>query len=1186
MEKYFKRKGRQAMRLLQLLMLTLNISVLAEGAAQISLNVKNAPLEKVMDEVKRQSGYDFVINIAHLNLAKPVTASISKQSLENTLKVIFKAQPLTYEIGDKVIYVTLSGDTEKKTIPDKRNDGLPQRSVRGTVRDSIGNPLPFVSVKVKGTSVGTMTDLNGVFSLSEVPGHAILQFSRLGYGYREVEADQDILLVYLTVSQTEIAEVDVTVNTGYQKIPKERATGSFVVVDTTIINRNPSTGILERLNGMVPGLSFTDVSDIDVPGLSTIGRPVGIEIRGVSTLSNNVNRAPLIVLDNFPYEGDIRNLNPNDIENISILKDAAAASIWGAKSGNGVIVITTKKGKRGEPVRIEASANISVQSKPDLRYDRNFLNAKDYIGVERILYESGYFDADINDNINYTPVSPAVELLHQLKAPGLSGPEKENLGDQLARLEQIDIRNDLDKYFYRNGVKQQYSLGLRGGAEKVTYSLFTGYDKNLDNLVRNGVSRTTINSQTSYKPAEGLEISAGILYSQNSTDKNNEFPVSYGMNMGGSYMGVYPYAKLVGEGEEALAITKDYKPSYIHNSQSQGFYDWSFRPFDELNVNDKYTKISNLIIRANATYNITKALDIELFYQNERQRIYDYHLNSIDRYFTRNLINRFSFRNPDGSFLYQVPNTGGILSVGQYDWISNNARAQLNYDRVFNRHSLTAIAGVELRETDIKGSTRTSYGYDKQFGSSNNALNFLDFLPVNPVGSAKIPSPDGSVSGTLNRYISQYANASYSYKNTYTFSASARRDGANLFGVQANDKITPLWSIGAAWTLSNEDFLKNSIIGFLRLRTTFGYNGNIYHGSAYVTGSYYSSSRTGLPVIIALSAPNPELSWEKVRNFNVGLDFSLFSNQLSGSVEFYQKDGRELIQNIELAPSTGFTNYFANSAATSSRGFDLNIASRNLNKLVKWTTNLNLSLYGNKISAYNVPLSNSSISSPIMGAVGKPLSGIFSYKWEGLDPATGEPQGRLNGIVSKDYSGIQNNYSADSLVFNGPASPKVFGNLRNDFSYKDFGLSFSFSYKFGHVFRRSSIGLSYADIIQGYQHADYSTRWQKPGDETRTSVPSVQNTQNFARNNFYQYSEALVEDAGHIRFQDIRLSYNLKEIKSLTYFRSLELFAYANNLGIIWRANKLNLDPDVISSVYTHFLPQPMTISFGMRASF
>ncbi len=1147
----------------------------AASAQKITIVAKNQPLKEVLQQLRKQSGYAFIFSDQLMAKSNPVTITAKEIELLEVLRQIFTSQPMNFEMNGKVITVIENNSIQQPKRKIKR-------PIRGRIIDSLDQPLANVTVRIKNSDQATRSDEAGAFSLDDVPVGSIITFSLLGHSGREISEFNDGIIVTLNAVQGMLTEAVVNVNTGYQSIPKERVTGSFVLVDSAILNRALSANFQERLNGMVPGLEYTNVSFMKASNYNPLGRNAGLIIRGQSSLSSGVSNSPLIVLDNFPYEGELSNINPNDIESITILKDAAAASIWGARAGNGVIVITSKQGKLNKQLTVELNANLSVKNKPDVFYDRNYLNSKDYIGIEKELFSIGYFDADLEDNFAYTPVSPVVELLSQLKNRNI---DHSSYNTQITELEQNDVRKEYDRYMYRKAVNQQYSIGLRGGGNKIKYALSSGLDKNAESLARNSYSRFTINSINSYEITSRLQLTAGIINTISKTDPNNDFPYTGGLSPGEQYGRIYPYALFADEQGEALAIIKDFRPFYAQQMMGKGFKDWTYKPLDELQISDKTTRINDLVLKAGINYKITSFLKAEVLFQNQHQRIKNENFNSPESYYTRNLINRFSILNTDGSLGYRIPAKGAILETSQYDWNANNLRAQLNFDKLIStEHQITALLGWEIKQLKTEGYGNTYYGYRKEVGATNNNLDFATIFSVNPFGTSRIPSPGGTVFGITNRYISYYTNLGYTYKNLYSITGSARRDGANIFGVNTNQKITPLWSAGLGWSLSNEKFYHSELLPYLKFRATYGYSGNVYFGTAYVTGVSLTSIVTGLPRITNLTAPNPDLRWEKVRNINFGLDFHLKKQVLSGSLEYYVKNGQDLIQPIELAPSTGFLSFSGNAAETQTKGFDVQLISRNFRASFKWNSTLMFSTINNKIVTYDVPLTSSSISSNVVGIIGRPINSIYSYKWAGLDPQSGDPLGYLDGKSSNDYASIINKFQPGDLKYNGPSTPTVFGNLRNDFSLKEFELSFSIGYKFGYVMRRSSTFLNYGNILNYGGNVDFSQRWQKPGDENTTAVPSVSVVGDENKNTFYQYSDVLVEKGDHIRFQDIRLSYNFKR-SGWSAIRNLQLFTYMNNLGIIWRANKKGIDPDVIGGYYVHDIPQPFSISFGLKAT-
>ncbi|MBE9598011.1 SusC/RagA family TonB-linked outer membrane protein [Pedobacter sp. MC2016-24] len=1059
---------------------------------------------------------------------------------------------------------------------------LRKQTILGKVSSATtAEALPNAAIKIATTNQSLISNNQGEFTLTLDNGSYNLSVSYLGYKTSNINIQvplKEPLIISLQPDDNKLKEVEI-VSTGYQNIPKERATGSFVHINNELLNRAVSTNILDRIKDQVPGLYFQD-RDPQTTSISRFpnAKNLGITIRGESTF--NASKQPLIILDNFPYEGEIRNINPNDVESITILKDASAASIWGARSGNGVIVITTKKGKINQKMKLDFSSNVTVIHKPDLKYAPNFLDSESYIEVEQFLFDKGFFSAQLNNTTSFPTVSPAVELMAKYKASN-NETDKTKIQTQLDGLKRIDVRDDYQKNVYQNALNQQYSLGIRGGTNNMSYTLSAGYDHNTNNLIRNGYRRSSINSLYTYKPIEKLELTAGINYSQNTSLLNNEFAYGNNVAIGAPYEKIYPYAKLTNEDGTASGLSRGFRNSYLDLARTRGFLDWYYRPLDEIRLADNTVKITDLLVQLNSKYQLIPQLSIQLNYQKEQQLIDGRNSRTVESYYSRDLINKFSTYNPaTGAITYNLPK-GGILDLAHTSWNQNNLRAQLNYNQNFSKHNLNAIAGAEIRELITEGYNRTSYGYNEQFGTATSNLNFNTSYPVNPSGFAKIPAPEAAIYGYTSRYVSYYMLGSYSYDDQYILNVSGRRDGANLFGALANDKIKPLWSAGLGWNISKAGFFKISWINLLRLRSSYGFQGNTYDsGTAYLTGIYSVNSDTGAPVINVSTAPNPKLQWEKVRNINLGLDFGLMGNRINGVVEVYKKNGQDLIQPTELAPQTGFRTYQANTAGMETKGIDISLQSQNTVGSIKWNTSFLFSGIKDKVTRYDAAR-----SSLISITVGRPLQSIFTYKWAGLNPENGNPMGYLNGQPSENYTAIKNNLDPDSLVFHGSAVPTMYGAIRNDISYKGFTLSVNLVYRLGYVFKRPTTSTNYTDILLRGQHADYKARWQKPGDEKSTNVPSLIYPANGNRDSFYQNSEVLIASGNHLRLQDVRMSYDFSaELLRTIKLSKLSVFAYANNIGIIWRKNKFGIDPAAVGSASLY--PSPFSMSFGLNANF
>lgn len=1181
----------KTMKLLCFLMTAAFLQVYATGSAQVTLSLKGAPLEKALHEIERQTGYGFLYTKKMMREAPDVTIDVKNVSVSQALQECFRGQPLEYSIDKNTIVITRKVLTSEWQLP-----GFvlpPPIDVHGRVVNEKGEPVAGASIKVKGSDKGISTDANGEFVLTGIDENATLIISGVNIETFEVKVngktDLGVLKGKLKISENEEIEI---VSTGYQQLPKERATGSFVFIDNKLLNRRVSTNILDRLEGVTSGLIFNPGS-INA-GTRLRNEQTGITIRGRSTIDEKVSADPLIVLDNFPYEGNINNINPNEVESITILKDAAAASIWGTRAGNGVIVITTKKGKYNQKLKVELNSNLTFGEKPNLFYSKNYLPSTGFIEVETYLFNKGYFDRYINDTYSHSMISPVVDILDKKRSGLLSEADAQT---KLDALKQNDVRKDFEKYVYRPSLSQQYSVNMKGGTQKAAYSLTAGYDKNLESLIRNKYERFSINSINTFSPAKNLELTADIRYS-NSVATINTNGAAYGnVSVGGAYGRVFPYARLADDEGNPMAIVKNFRSDYINSTANLGFLDWTYKPLEDIRYADYTSAIADLILRGMIKYNFTPALNAVVQYQYQSQSTQNRNYQSLQSYSTRNLIN--TFFNPaetSGTLRYPVPK-GAILDLYNGTLTSGNFRTQLNYNKLFNNvHEITALGGVELREISMIGTPRTSYGYDEETGASVSNLNYQAYYPINPVGSSPIPAPSGNVSGSTNRYISYYGNIAYTFHSRYTVSASARKDGANIFGVKTNDKITPLWSGGVSWDISKEKFYRFSALPYLKLRASYGYNGNVYNASAYLTAQYRTSELTGQPYSTIISPPNPLLRWEKVRNINIGIDFRSKSSVFSGSIEWYQKDGTDLINKTPLAPSTGFSSFKGNAAALRTKGLDMTLNTINVRRAVEWNTSVLVSYQSDRVvhidKAFDTKtlVGSSVLGTPefagLLPVEGKPLFGVYSYKWGGLDKE-GNPQGYLEDKLSTNYTEILSKSSFNNLVFHGSSRPVWFGSVRNTITWKGLSISANITFKLKYFFRRSSVNLNYWQNISGiYTNEDYDKRWQKSGDENLTNVPSlVYNNPN--RNNFYQGSSVLIEKGDHIRLQDITLQYTLdKQVFKNLPFEQVQLYMYANNLGILWRANNQGIDPDFIDNGTQMAIPNPKTISLGLRLIF
>lgn len=1156
------------MKMVVLLLTVACLQISARTLSQtISLSEQDAPLEKIFKEIERQTNYHFFYRYEWLKDAKKVSIQVKGATLQYVLDKVFKDQPLTYVIIENNIAIKLKEENKNTSLTQALID------IRGKVINEKGEPIAGATIQVKGTNRITLTDDNGEFQLNGIAENAVLIISSVSFETREVKVERKTdLSISLKIAASKLETVNVTLSTGYQSIPKERATGSFAQPDKQMFDARVSTDVLSKLDGITSGVLFNP------PGL-TGSRTRQISIRGRSTIF--ADDQPLIVVDNFPFDGDINSINPNDVESVTVLKDAAAASIWGVRAGNGVIVITTKQGRFNQGLKIALNANVTISEKPNLSYNPNFLNSSEFIDVEKMLFGNGFYDGSINDP-SRPVLTPVVEILNKERKGLISA---NDAAAQINALRNVDIRNDLNNYFYRRAANQQYALNFSGGDNKGAYYFSVGYDKNLLSQKANEYSRITLSTVNTFTPIKNLIITGGINYIQNHSETDNTLS-----GITGAFNGtIYPYAGVADQAGNPSSIVRSFSSSYVESAMSKGFLNWEFYPLEELGSgwNTTTNKSSDMRITAGAKYSLPFGLSAEIKYQYEKY-LTGGNTHLMQESFTaRNIINQYTIVDGNGNVVgYNVP-PGSILQRFYGDQVSNNFRGQLNYNNSWTKHSISAIIGAEAREIIGENDGFTLYGYNDATATFQN-VNTTDFFFLNPIGAGTIPA-GLSAGGTTNRFRSYFGNAAYTYNDKYTLSLSGRIDGSNFFGVQTNKKNVPLWSAGVKWDLDKESFYKLSWLPYLKLRATYGYSGNLDKTVTAVTTFAYSGIAAALTNAVNAyisNVGNPELRWEQTAMVNIGLDFGFNKNIVSGSVEYFHKKGVDLMGDEKFAPNAGITQLRGNFANMKGNGMDIRLVTRNIDKAFQWTTSVLFSWATDKVTSYKgnrLPTDLLSAGQGLFPYTSKPVYGIYSYKWGGLDPQTGDPLGfDTTGKTSKDYPALINPTKFSEIVYNGPARPVFFGGITNHFSYRAFTFSVSINYKLGYYFRRSSI--YYTQLFNNANgNKDFSKRWQKPGDEINTIVPSMIYPANPNRDLLYYASEALVEKGDHIRLQDISLSYNFdKSNWSKLPLSNLQFYVYANNIGILWRANKEGLDPDYpIGGV-----PSPRTIAFGIKANF
>lgn len=1179
-QRYFTQKVLRVMKLTAIILLGAGLAASAKGISQtVTLDMKNVPVQNVFKEVIRQTGISIIYNEALLEDAPPVTINVKNVPLKDVLDLCLNSQDIEYVIKDNTVEVRKKAKSTN-VFTEIFQTQPPPIDIKGRVVNEKGEPVIGATVSLKGGSVKTTTDDNGFFTLKGIDEKATLVITATNIEEFEVKVNGKADLAILNAKTKVITADAVTVNTGYQQLKPNEVIGSVVVINNKTLNQQTGTNILQRINNITTGVYFDNVSRKPIGGSAQ--RKTNITIRGLSSVLGPLD--PLIVLDNFIYEGNIDNINPNDIESATILKDAAATSIYGARGGNGVIVLTSKKGRFNQKTKIDVNSRVIITEKPDLYYLPR-ISSSDFINVEEFLFNKGY---DFQGALSTYPValSPAVLVFQQRKNGLITAADS---ASRINALKAIDIRDQFNKYFSKSGVTSSYSVNLSGGSESLAWILGGTYDRSIDNLnIKN--EKINIHVNNSYKPLKNLLINAGVYYSNTKfTDKGSFASYNDGNNIMSVAGRPIPYLRLADDAGNPVSVPIIYLDGYTDTTGGGKLLSWKYYPLENSKHDYSTRKIDDVVANIGIEYQVLKGLAIDLKYQYELERVSFDRIFDKESYYARDLINTFSqIDRNTGIVTYIVPK-GGILRTSKSDFVSQNFRGQLNYNRVWNQHSVTAVAGGEVRGTTTSGNSATYYGYNDD-RLATIPVDFVNSYPHYVYGYPnRVPFGNTGTHFT-NRFVALYANMAYTFKGTYSAYLSGRKDGSNIFGLSTNDKWTPLWSSGLGWDISKEKFYGiSSWLPKLKLRATYGYSGNVdLARTALPTGSFLSNSVTTYPYILINFPNNPSLRWEKVRQINFGVDFSLKNGILAGTIEYYTKRSKDLYGATYYDYTTfgGRNQITINVGDLNTQGVDIILLSKNVDRTFKWQTNLLFSYSTNKLTRYFSSGSENiasmlNLTNTIIPVVGKPLYAIAAYKWGGLD-ATGKPQGYLNGQLSTDYYAIRNEANTkgaeeSNMRYIGPSSPTHFGVLINEFQWKKISAIVNISYRLGYYFRKP-VFRSGDLITGGIGHKDFEKRWQKPGDEFLTNIPALAYPYDELGELFYALSDINVLKADHIRLQYINLAYTFGKIHKKIPNGTAQLYLNVANLGILWRANKDKLDPD-----FANTIPPSKQFTIGLK---
>lgn len=1106
-----------------------------------------------------------------------------------------------------LLAMSLAGYSQKtSTITGKVSgpDGLPIPGASVFVdKATIGEQTGVPGV-IQNSVIGTVTDQDGKFSLSVPQGTKSLRISYLGYSSMSVNIENKTE-VNVRMENSDNALTEVVVN-GYTNISKRKNTTSAAIVDYEKIRQTGVSGVDQMLQGQVAGVNVTNIS-------GGPGSAPKIRIRGTASL--NGGQDPLWVLDGIPLEGTnlpniydkdnidalrnlpIAGLNPDDIAEITILKDAAATAIYGARASNGVIVITTKKGKTG-PTSVSFNASTFVAQRPN--FDKlNLMNASEKVDFELAL--AGRSDLNYRDNQgSVARILNASNELNNYRTNGFSGLSTATQ-NQINSLRQNNT--DWGKELYQVAINQQYGLSLSGGNEAANYYFSSGYYNEKGATKNTGLEKYNVTLKTDFKISPKLTAGAALFgakthrssYLTEIDARTN--PSNYSRNVNpyqtirdanGNYsydQDIFGTSNLSGDVYIPFnAIEERENTRYgLDNSSLKGIFDLNYQVYNDLKFSTQ--------------------LGLQ-FEETDAERYM-----GVNSYAGRKLKESTRYYNSTTKkYEFFLPVGGAIqndkTSLFQYNW-----KMLAEYSKVIaEKHEIEAVLGTELRRNKTTDLTTRGFGFNEQT-LTNTTIIFPN------ADNASRESFRAYKKGLLeNAFASIYGTLSYTYDRKYTLYGSIRYDGSDLFGVDPKYRYLPIYSVSAAWNAKEENFFKNvEAISNLRLRASYGLQGNIdKNTSPKIVGRY--EDITILPGgtesgVVVTSPPNDKLRWEKTSTFNAGLELGLFKNAVQITLDYYNRYGKDLIGTEALQLENGFEFTSSNFARIRNKGLELNISTRNINSdQFNWSTDFNVSHNKSRVLREKAPAGQRTPSRE-----GLPVNSLFALKTSGLDE-NGLPIFNKNGQLLKleEFYQLYDPYAdffpgeaaetrltadgfKDLYTYIGDRDPKFSGGLTNRFRLGSFDLAVTAIFNLSQWVLENA-PYNPATLDRGQNYSKNLLNVITPGSGSQQPALFGRDTYDDRWMAYYWLNtgdpvssfknlDIYAKKMGYIRINTMRMGYTLpsaiaKRIKASTIRFSVE----ARNPFVFGSDYKGYFDPETYGNIYA----QPITksISFGLNATF
>lgn len=1171
------------MKLTTIIITAFLFQVSASSLAQkITISEANVTMGRIFKQLQVQSGYNFVYTSQDLSGLQPLNVKLKNVTLQEALEVLLKDQPITYVISQNTVVVQRR---------DNSSEQLPVAiEIRGKVTDERGQEFPGVSVKLKGSRVTVATDNSGQFRITVPNQDAVLIFSYVGYTpIEEAVKQRTVINVKMKPAASELNDVVVT---GYQSLRKKSLTASISTVQLKDLESVYQPNIDKLLQGQVAGLTL----------MSTSGAPGAIpqiRIRGTSTISGNVQ--PLWVVDGIILEDAVnvsvddiqtnRNLiasgiggvNVDDIESISVLKDAAATAIYGTKAANGVIVITSKKGTAGK-TRISYNSNFNIGMRPRIE-DAYMMNSKERIDVNMEMIRYGILNATSPRAGEYGTASDFERYFIDVNDRKIGWSQFEN---KVRELEQVNT--DWFQHLFRNSFTHRHSVNVSGGNERTTFYVSGSFMD--DKATAKEVGQKTYTGAVKVFTRFGNNIRLGATLDVNARDNSSFFATDSREN---------PYEWSIYTTRAQNAFDENGAYNYMfYNSLKYNYLE---------NRKQNWRNSRNFSMRGNVDleWKFMKDLTYSGLFSFSKQNTTDEDIATEDSYFVR--VRKKDYQKIENSIGIPIWLDGGYRKSRDSYNGTITFRNQLTYNPVFNNvHYINVMAGQEIRTSKLVDETTQIYGYAHDRGHQQ----IPQFELMKNMG---VPYWVENLNESA--AVSYFAVAGYTYDNRYTISFNARTDGSNRFGLKTNQLFQPLWAVGLNYQIKEEAFLRDkNWLSYLTLKGSYGTQGN-------VAAQAYSDlvARVGTVDVVntsnylTIAAPkNPTLKWEMNYSTNIGLEFGFWKRRLSGSIEYYNKKAVDLLGNKEISQVTGFNTIQVNWASMQNRGWEFSMNSINIDtRDFRWSTNFNFGYNRNKVlDVYARPtvgdLTNAQRSNYSAAAVvGKPINGLWSYRYAGLNN-----EGRATFYTDKEGQKVvygMNNVKG--LAYSGTTMPIVQGGFTNTISYKKLTLSALFIGSFGNLVRLRNLsmgaGLGFPDATQNMSK-EWASRWRQPGDELNTNIPRLEResfdlavTGSQPYNGvMYDNSDLRTVKGDFVRLQNLSLSYDLftPRLRAMGV-QNLRFMLQGNNL-YTWKNSKLKgQDPESVGSNMRYnrtdnanvtfgntFLPVPRSYSLTIAAQF